>query len=375
MSRLFKFRFGLLLTTLAMILVSVSSACGWVQDDQPGQAAIDKWTTAVTEIQELVNKVRAATGRDRDALIEQHREKVKEINSLRNEIEPQLLAAVQDATEITGPIHDTLFELAQIAVSEDSFPRAARLLKPLVATKSTEPAVYQFAAMAAYGSDQFEEVERLLAKIKEDGGSLRLEFLRRSVDDLGARIADWQAEKKIREEEAEKGDLPQVKLETTAGDIVIELYEDQAPNTVANFISLIEKGYYDGLTFHRVIPQFMAQGGCPNGAGTGGPGYSIPCECGQPNYRKHFSGTLSMAHAGPNTGGSQFFLTFLATPHLDGKHTAFGRIVEGMDVLASIEKVDPQRPNPTISPSRITKATVLRKRDHEYKPKTLPSTR
>ena len=119
----------------------------------------------------------------------------------------------------------------------------------------------------------------------------------------------------------------------------------------------------------------MAQGGCPNGTGAGGPGYAIPCECYREDYRRHFSGTLSMAHAGRDTGGSQFFLTFLATPHLDGKHTAFGRVIDGMDVLASLAKVDPQNPDPSLQPSQIVKATVLRKRDHAYEPKTLPSRR
>ncbi|MBL8890508.1 MAG: peptidylprolyl isomerase [Planctomycetaceae bacterium] len=190
------------------------------------------------------------------------------------------------------------------------------------------------------------------------------------------RIADWKQEEAIRAAEAEKDDLPRVKFETTAGDIIIELYEDQAPNTVANFVSLVEKGYYDGLTFHRVLPQFMAQGGCPNGTGGGGPGYSVPCECHEPNkFRKHFSGTLSMAHAGRDTGGSQFFLTFLATPHLDGQHTAFGRVLEGMDAVAGLNKIDPDRRGAGMEPSKILKATVVRKRDHDYKPKTLPATR
>jgi cyclophilin family peptidyl-prolyl cis-trans isomerase len=144
---------------------------------------------------------------------------------------------------------------------------------------------------------------------------------------------------------------------------------------VANFITLVEKGYYDGLTFHRVLPQFMAQGGCPNGTGAGGPGYSVPCECQQANHRKHFSGTLSMAHAGRDTGGSQFFLTFLATPHLDGQHTAFGRVIEGMDSVANLEKMNPEAPNPNMQPSKIVKATVVRKRDHEYKARTLPASR
>jgi cyclophilin family peptidyl-prolyl cis-trans isomerase len=118
----------------------------------------------------------------------------------------------------------------------------------------------------------------------------------------------------------------------------------------------------------------MAQGGDPTGSGSGGPGYHIACECYRDDARHHFRGTLSMAHAGRDTGGSQFFLTFVRTSHLDGKHTAFGRVIEGLDVLSHIQRVDPQQPS-GVQPDEIVKATVVRKRDHEYQPKTLPATR
>ena len=163
--------------------------------------------------------------------------------------------------------------------------------------------------------------------------------------------------------------LPQVLLKTSKGDVIIELYEDEAPNTVANFISLVEKGYYDGLTFHRVLDGFMAQGGCPDGTGRGGPGYHIPCECYQANARKHERGTLSMAHAGRNTGGSQFFLTFIKTDWLDGKHTVFGKVVKGMENVDKLQRIDPSKPQAGVKPDKIVEATVVRTRDHDYTPK------
>lgn len=126
-------------------------------------------------------------------------------------------------------------------------------------------------------------------------------------------------------------------IETEKGNIVIELFEKDAPNTVANFESLIKKGFYNGLIFHRVIPGFVIQGGCPQGTGTGGPGYKIKCEI---NPNKHVRGALSMAHAGRDTGGSQFFICYDAFPHLDGVHTVFGRVVEGMQVVDAIEQGD-----------------------------------
>ncbi len=125
-------------------------------------------------------------------------------------------------------------------------------------------------------------------------------------------------------------------MNTNKGTIHLELFEKDAPNTVKNFSDLARKGYYDGLTFHRVIENFMIQGGCPDGTGSGGPGYKIDCEI---NSQKHTPGTLSMAHAGPNTGGSQFFITHVATPHLDGVHTVFGRTSD-MDVVNAIRRGD-----------------------------------
>lgn len=125
-------------------------------------------------------------------------------------------------------------------------------------------------------------------------------------------------------------------METEKGTIHIDLFDQDAPNTVKNFVDLSEKGFYDGLNFHRVIPNFVIQGGCPKGNGTGGPGYKIKCEI---NPNKHLAGSLSMAHAGRDTGGSQFFICHSPQPHLDGVHTVFGR-TEDMDVVNAIRQGD-----------------------------------
>ena len=133
--------------------------------------------------------------------------------------------------------------------------------------------------------------------------------------------------------------MSKVIFETDQGKITFELFSNDAPNTVDNFIKLVNEGFYNGLTFHRVIPGFMAQGGCPNTRegsngmpGTGGPGYSIKCEI---NSKKHLKGSLSMAHAGKDTGGSQFFIVYEPQPHLDGVHTVFGK-TENMDVVLKL---------------------------------------
>ena len=134
--------------------------------------------------------------------------------------------------------------------------------------------------------------------------------------------------------------MSKVVLETDEGEITFELFSNDAPNTVNNFIKLVNEGFYNGLTFHRVIPGFMAQGGCPNTKegsngmpGTGGPGYSIKCEI---NPNKHLKGSLSMAHAGKDTGGSQFFIVYEPQPHLDGVHTVFGK-TENMDIVLKLK--------------------------------------
>jgi len=129
---------------------------------------------------------------------------------------------------------------------------------------------------------------------------------------------------------------------TEKGDIVVELFAGRTPHTVNNFVFLAREGFYDGTIFHRVISNFMAQGGDPTGTGTGGPGYRFADEF-HPELRHDKPGVLSMANAGPNTNGSQFFITHVPTPHLDDRHSVFGQVIEGMDVLLSIPDRDPRR--------------------------------
>ena len=135
--------------------------------------------------------------------------------------------------------------------------------------------------------------------------------------------------------------MSRVLISTERGDMIAELYDNETPITTNNFKELIAKKFYDGLTFHRVIPNFVIQGGCPNGLGNGGPGYRIPCEV-NADKQYHDRGVLSMAHAGRNTGGSQFFICHSrsGTQHLDGNHTCFGKVVEGLDVIDAIRQGD-----------------------------------
>ena len=145
-------------------------------------------------------------------------------------------------------------------------------------------------------------------------------------------------------------------MHTSKGVITLELYDADAPKTVANFVELTGKGFYDGLTFHRVIPDFMIQGGCPKGDGTGGPGYQFEDE---QNQHGVVRGVIAMANAGPNTNGSQFFLvTTAAAPWLDGRHTVFGKITAGMDVVDAIEQVETGRNDRPVTPVTMDKVEI-----------------
>ena len=155
-------------------------------------------------------------------------------------------------------------------------------------------------------------------------------------------------------------------MQTSAGDIKLKLYNEEAPETVANFVKLVESNFYDGLHFHRVIQDFMLQGGCPESrnpqsprAGTGGPGWKIPCEPSALRLKHDRPGLLSMANAGPNTGGSQFFLTTVPTPWLNGNHAIFGEVVEGMDVVTAIERCRKGRGDRPVEPQQIISCVLL----------------
>lgn len=165
----------------------------------------------------------------------------------------------------------------------------------------------------------------------------------------------------------ETQDRLKIKFQTSLGDFTAELYAKECPETVWNFVNLAEgrqenkknAPFYDGLIFHRVIKGFMIQGGCPEGVGTGGPGYRFPDEC-RPDLKHDSSGILSMANAGPGTNGSQFFVTLAPTPHLNGRHTVFGKVVEGMDVVEKIGITKTGQMDRPVQEVVMQKLTVIR---------------
>ena len=330
------------------------------------QAAHREWQALDKRLTELGQSYAKETVvATRAEIKKQFQELVDQSTLLLPKLQAAALAAYEAEPNKDPEVSRTLIGLVAYEYRSDNYEAALKLARLMEEKKCEEPVLYAVAGAAAFQSDDYEAAETWLKRAEKAGK------LDEEGKELLAGLTDqkqaWTKEQEIRTAEAAADDLPRVKLTTSKGPIVIELFENEAPQSVGNFISLVESKYYDGLTFHRVLPGFMAQGGDPTGDGSGGPGYEIYCECHEKNARQHFRGTLSMAHAGRDTGGSQFFLTFRRTAHLDGKHTVFGRVIEGLDVLAKIQRRDPQSEDAPPA-DKIVKAEVLRKREHEYKP-------
>jgi cyclophilin family peptidyl-prolyl cis-trans isomerase len=251
---------------------------------------------------------------------------------------------------------EAALRLARTQHGLNRFEPAAETLAGLLKAPAPTAEVRRLHAICSFATSRFDEAtaefEALLkGQLEAEERQQAQQFL-----DMAKKAgAPWKAELALREKEAKADDLPRVKLTTSRGEVVIELFENEAPNTVANFVELVEKKFYDGLKFHRVIAGFMAQGGCPRGNGSGDAGYRFRDELGE-GRRTHFRGSLSMANSGPDTNGSQFFITHLPTGWLDGRHTVFGRVLSGQEAVDVLQPGD-----------AIVKAELLRKRPHDYK--------
>jgi cyclophilin family peptidyl-prolyl cis-trans isomerase len=339
-----------------------------------------QWEEVIKQITAVQEQRRNAQGDQRAQLDKQVADLYKQADELIGQISEAGLAVYKTDPSGHEDVNDTLLAIAKFHLvggptgdGGDQYEKAIKLIKGLIDAGAGEkwPQLYLWGAISAYSTNDFDLAEQYFAKWDAAGGAdpglpqNLMESAAQYRQNLPTMKRAWEKESQLREAEAKADDLPRVKLATTKGDIILELFEDEAPQTVANFITLVKQGFYDGVPFHRVLPGFMAQGGDPTGTGTGGPGYNIKDEQRLPNARKHFRGVLSMANTGqPNSGGSQFFLTFVPTSFLDGRHAVFGRVIEGMDVAASIKRRDPERP--AGQPDKIVKAEVLRDRGHDY---------
>jgi cyclophilin family peptidyl-prolyl cis-trans isomerase/gas vesicle protein len=358
--------FGVVVGLAAPLSAQPAGATGQHPRNQEFKQVFAQWKTLLGQMRQLQDEYSSANDKRKGEI----RDQFDQLKRKGSELEPQLLASAEKAYEeapgLSPELPDLLVAIIGGSVRQDDFEPAYRLSKLMIANHANEGQLYNVAGVAAFALADFDAAETYLKMAEKNGtlAGLGQGFL----GEIPEYKKFWEKERQIRQAEAKADNLPRVLMKTTKGDIELELFENEAPNTVANFIALVEKGFYNGLTFHRVLPNFMAQGGDPTGDGTGGPGYAIACECYRPDARMHFRGSLSMAHAGRDTGGSQFFLTFLPTGHLNGRHTCFGRVISGMDVLSKLQRRDPSAPDQP-PPDKIVEAKVLRKRDHPYEPK------
>ena len=344
------------------------------------QAQLGLWKDSLKELRRIQNQYHTTPPNELEQVQKQWDEQMAKTELL---IPAVRAAAIKFYLAFPNTDRETtqfLVKLLADEVATDRFEEAAQLSRVLVDGQCDVAQVYRDAGIAHFAIQDFDRAGEYLQRAAETNA---LAPPSNPEDKLAVRLAQlaigmhsdvekykqfWAAEQEILKKEAEADDLPRVKFTTSKGEIVFELFENEAPDTVGNFISLVSNGFYDGLSFHRVLPGFMAQGGCPNGDGSGGPGYSIYDEFDKPNHRKHFRGYLSMAKTpAANSGGSQFFITFLPTGYLNGQHTAFGRVIEGMDVVLSLQRRSPEAENAPAADT-IIKAEVVRKRDHEYLP-------
>lgn len=390
-----------LLTALVLLSISAPLLCASVvqaqdektEGDAPAKPALkvvvdggdedpsEKWKSLLArrlaifeQLQELKKKFEAAATSDEKRTIRD--QYVDLIREFEVEIYPDMIDLAATVYEKNEGDLDAGEIVMKEAFNNNDFDRSAEVSSKLLAADRNTKDVLSMGAVSQFALHNFEQASAIFAEAQK---SNRLDLRYETYIESATKYQElWKVEQELRaKEDALEGDaaLPRIQFETSKGKIVFELFEDHAPNTVANTISLVEGGKYDGIGFHRVINGFMAQGGDPNtldddpsNDGYGGPGYSIKCECFEEGTRMHFRGSLSMAHSGQDTGGSQFFITHLPTDWLNartepdkGGHTVFGRVIEGMNVAASLRKGD-----------KITKATVLRKRPHEYKPVITP---
>lgn len=334
------------------------------------QARMQTYKDHLKELRSLKEEYQTAAPERKDEIQAKFNPLLAETSTLQKSLVPLAIEAFKSLDSQDEELSVFLMSmLDKMVVTTEEYETAYSIAKALDgAIPEQYSYLYAYGAYAAFNVMQLDDAEAFYQKAKETGG---LEGLRKQdprgemqIPSMITQVLPqyrklWPEELAAREKDAAE-ELPRVLLRTSKGDIVLELFLREAPESVGNFMTLVSQKYYDGVPFHRVLPHFMAQGGDPTGTGAGGPGYCIKDECKKPGARMHFRGSLSMAKtAAPDSGGSQFFLCFIPTVHLNGQHTVFGRVVEGMEVLSELQRINPEGRN-LPAPDRIVEARILR---------------
>lgn len=330
--------------------------------------------SALREAAELQRKYLGIKTTDEEK--EEIGERLEKISKVVSKIHPKLFdlaekAWLEEPSREDGEFLNFIIQVLETRMTVGEYERANAIMQGLISLKIPEilPDLYDAAGEIAFMLNDFEQAARFFELAEQN--KVLSERCAGFKKDLSYYRSSWAKESVFRQQDSEKKDLPRVTLDTTKGKIVLELYEDQTPNTVANFVYLVEKGYYDGMFFEQVIPGEGAVAGRSLENPDGGPGWTIRDEFDSTNSRNHYRGTISMLRGEPNSAGSTFFISFSPIKDLDGKYVVFGRVVEGMDVLTKLQIMDPVNPDPMAEPDQIEKASAMTKRDHKYRPKII----
>lgn len=340
---------------------------------------IAEWRQILKDAQETSIRYFASDREESVALKEKYSDLINQGNQKVEILVPLAMASLSESKNPDATLIEFITRIQNKYFSEGAYDKSYALGERLLAIDNDNRVAKLINGRISVLTNRFEAANQFLKEHAE-----LTEVFSTTEQNLYVDLPELtkKHERELVIREAEKGhDLPQVELRTTKGTIVLELFENQAPDTVGNFISLIESGFYAETCFHRVIQQFMAQGGGFTVTNKGKkiakhPGYFIYDEFHPTENREHFRGVISMANTGElNTGNSQFFITTVPTPHLDGKHTVFGRVISGMDVVDALNvnyksetDEDPAVEIPGTIQDKILSTRVIRKRDHEYKP-------
>ncbi|MDO4570687.1 MAG: peptidylprolyl isomerase [Planctomycetia bacterium] len=335
--------------------------------------ALDAYNKAMTRAGEMQRQYVALSTTEEQK--EEIGEKLEKYSEYVSKLHPKLMELAEAAwLEKPSTDPDLLAYVVQaldIRMVTEEYEEANAIMRGLIQQRIPQhlPELYEVAGEICFMLNQFEQAGKFYALAEKEG----------VLTDRGAlfqknvtyyRIG-WAKEATLRKQEAEADDLPRVLLQTTKGNIVFELYENQAPNTVANFLTLVRRKYYDGLYFDPVLAGMFAVSGYSLETEDGTPGHRIKDEFDARSARRHYRGTISMMRTGPNTASSSFFIAFAPMKEFDGQCVVFGRVIKGMEVLAKLQRMDPENPDPMAEADMIVEAKILRKREHSYRPKII----
>jgi cyclophilin family peptidyl-prolyl cis-trans isomerase len=319
---------------------------------------------------------------DRDSKLQEWQKVSQEAREASARFRKAAIDLYRSDSQRYATVGDLLFGMLKEECEADRFDGMNEVGKVLVEQKYPHPDVDGIAGLAAFGEHDFEFSEQCLRRAIQTGVDTAVPpQVLQSIEQLKE---DWKKELELRAAEAQADDLPRVRISTTKGVIVLELFEDDAPETVANFLYLAKNGFYDGRPIFRVLKHFVAQTGCERGDGSGSAGYTVRGEMKSPRARKHFRGSVAVALGSDpatqatdyDSGSAQFFFDLLASPPMNGEYCVFGRVLEGMEVLGELTKIDLSSKDAKeeysgVNPDSMVRVEIVRQRKSSYIPKPL----